>query len=247
MKNKTKLSVNIDKIALVRNSRNKEVPNLKRAVQVCFDSGCKSVTMHPRADNRHCKIQDIYDISCMKIFKKGYINLNIEGDLRDDLLKSVIECNVFQFTIVPVIRVNEKTTQRGWVREYDGDCYSFVQKLRKVGVKVFVFSDTEEDSIKYIKSVGADGVELHTKQYANSFYDDNKRDLELNKLLNSAKLAQSLGLLVNIGHDLNLYNLKLLIDNIDINEVSIGHELISESIFCGLENSIRSYIDILNK
>ena len=242
----TKLSVNLDKIALVRNSRQFNIPNLQRAVKICFYNGSSGVTIHPRSDSRHATLDDIYDISNMEIVRNKYIELNIEGDIRDELINQAIRCNVTQYTIVPVEFVAEKTTTRGWKKE-DGDCSLIVKKLKENGIRVCIFSDPKEEDVINIYEMGADCIEFHTNLYSINYKNLEYRNKELNKLKELSDFSKSIGLNVNFGHDLNSVNLHDLIIKTSPNEVSIGHSIISESIFEGLGIVVSKYVNICSK
>lgn len=241
---RTTLSVNLNKVALLRNSRDIGVPNLIDAARVVIDNGANGVTLHPRADARHATLDDVLAISEIPEVKSGAIEFNIEGDLRPELLRLAQAVKATQFTVVPVTP-GELTSRRGW-RAYD-DQKALVQTVENFrGVsRVSVFCDAAEASVRLSADAGVDAVEFYTGDYALAF-GTARGDEFLNQLEQAANLARSLGLRVHAGHDLTQENLPTLIKRIRPDELSIGHAIISEAVFKGLGQVVREYVACVN-
>jgi len=241
---RTTLSVNLNKVALLRNSRDIGVPNLIDAARVVIDNGAKGVTLHPRADARHATLDDVLAISEIPEVKSGAIEFNIEGDLRPELLRLAKAIKATQFTVVPVTP-GELTSRRGW-RAYD-DQNALVQTVENFrGVsRVSVFSDAAEASVRLAADAGVDAVGFYTGDYALAF-GTAPGDEFLAQLEDAANLARSLGLRVHAGHDLTQENLPRLIARIHPDELSIGHAIISEAVFKGLGQVVREYVACVN-
>jgi pyridoxine 5-phosphate synthase len=241
-----KLSVNVNKIATVRNSRGGQVPSVLDAVSVCVRAGVHGITVHPRADARHITTADVRDISDALAGTEPGVEFNIEGDPRPDLLELVHQVKPTQCTLVPV-RPGEITSQAGWDPATPRTALSGpVADLRRVGVRVSIFVDPDEAPIRWAADVGADRVELYTEPFARAFErssDEGQRSFAT--YARSAELAHSLGLGVNAGHDLDLNNLVLFRSLPHLDEVSIGHALISHALFVGLAHSVREYLEVL--
>ena len=241
-----KLSVNVNKVATVRNSRGGAAPSVLEAVKVCVDAAAPGVTVHPRADARHITRQDVYDIAAFLQPLKGRVEFNIEGDPRPDLLQLVHAVKPDQCTLVPV-KPGEITSQAGWApgtpRETVG---RHVSDLRAAGVRVSLFVDPHEAAIRWAAEMGADRVELYTEPYARAFERGEAHAREsFAAYARAAELARSLGLGINAGHDLDLDNLVMFRRLPHLDEVSIGHALISHALFVGLATSVREFLDVL--
>jgi pyridoxine 5-phosphate synthase len=242
----TKLSVNVNKVATLRNSRGGAVPSVLDAVQVCLNAGAPGVTVHPRADARHITTQDVHDIAALLAPLKGRVEFNIEGDPRPDLLALVLAVKPDQCTLVPVAP-GEITSQAGWppVNE-TGPLGEAIRSLKKAGIRVSLFVDAEPEPVRWAARMGADRVELYTEPYARAYERSAEAGLaSFETYRATAMLAQSLGLGVNAGHDLDLENLVLFRRLPHLDEVSIGHALISHALFVGLERSVRDYLHVL--
>ena len=241
-----KLSVNVNKIATVRNSRGGRVPSVIEAVQVCVDAGSPGITVHPRADARHITAADVHEIAAMLAPHKGRVELNIEGDPRPDLIGLVHAVRPDQCTLVPVLP-GEITSQAGWSTDTPlGAIQGTIRDLKAAGVRVSVFVDPESDPIRWAAGAGADRVELYTEPFARAFErseEDGRSAFA--RYVRAAELAHSLGLGVNAGHDLDLENLVLFRRLPYLDEVSIGHALVSHALFVGLGQSVREYLDAL--
>jgi pyridoxine 5-phosphate synthase len=241
-----KLSVNVNKVATIRNSRGGTVPSVLEAVKVCIDAGAPGITVHPRADARHITKADVGEIAAYLKPLKGRIEFNIEGDVRPDLLQLVHAVKPDQCTLVPV-QPGEITSQAGWSPDTPREALArAVAELREDGVRVSLFVDPQEASIRWAANMGADRIELYTEPFARAFErgDTHARE-SFTAYARAAELAHSLGLGVNAGHDLDLDNLVLFRRLPHLDEVSIGHALISHAVFVGLACSVRDFLDVL--
>ena len=241
-----KLSVNVNKVATVRNSRGGSVPSVVEAVQWCVDAGAPGITVHPRADARHITADDVRVIARYLAPLRGRVEYNIEGDPRADLLTLVHEVRPDQCTLVPV-RPGEVTSQAGWPADTPRDAVSrIVADMRAAGVRVSVFVDPEEAAIQWAKDVGADRVELYTEPFARAFEcSDPDARRSFATYTRAAELAHDLGLGVNAGHDLDLDNLVMFRKLPFLDEVSIGHALVGHALFVGIAQAVHEYLDVL--
>ena len=241
-----KLSVNVNKVATVRNSRGGTVPSVVEAATVCVDAGAHGITVHPRADARHITFDDVRDLARLLAPFKGRVEFNIEGDPRPELLTLVREVRPDQCTLVPVLPF-EITSQAGWPPDTPaGEMRRVVADLRARGVRVSLFVDPEIAPIDWAAEIGADRVELYTEPYARAFQaGDPSRGASFEMYVAAARHAHGRHLGVNAGHDLDLDNLVLFRTLPHLAEVSIGHALISHAIFVGLERSVREYRSVL--
>jgi pyridoxine 5-phosphate synthase len=241
-----RLSVNVNKVATLRNSRGGAVPSVLDAVRVCVDAGAPGITVHPRADARHITSTDVIEVAALLRPLGGRVEFNIEGDPRRDLLALVSEVKPTQCTLVPV-RPGELTSQAGWSPATPHEQMARVVKsLRDEGVRVSLFVDPEEDAIRWAAEVEADRVELYTEPFARAYERGQKAAEESYAMYaHAATLANSCGLGINAGHDLDLDNLKMFRRLPHLDEVSIGHALISHALFVGLDRSVREYLDVL--
>jgi pyridoxine 5-phosphate synthase len=241
-----RLSVNVNKVATLRNSRGGAVPSVLDAVRVCVDAGVPGITVHPRADARHITSTDVIEVAALLRPLGGRVEFNIEGDPRRDLIALVREVKPTQCTLVPV-RPGELTSQAGWSPETPREQMAGVVKsLRDEGVRVSLFVDPEEDAIRWAADMEADRVELYTEPFARAFEKGQKAAEESYSVYaHAATLANSFGLGINAGHDLDLDNLQMFRRLPHLDEVSIGHALMSHALFVGLERSVREYLDLL--
>ena len=241
-----KLSVNVNKVATIRNSRGGAVPSVLDAVRVCVEAGAPGITVHPRADARHITTADVHEIAAYLKPMKGRVEFNIEGDPRPELLQLVHAVNPDQCTLVPV-KPGEITSQAGWPPETPHDVLArTVSELRSDRIRVSLFVDPQEASIRWAAEMGADRVELYTEPFARAFErgHTDARD-SFAGYARAADAAYSLGVGVNAGHDLDLDNLVLFRRLPHLDEVSIGHALISHAVFVGLAKSVREFLDVL--
>ena len=239
-----RLSVNVNKVATLRNSRGGSVPGVVDAVEVCIAAGAPGITVHPRADRRHITPGDVRDVA-RALAGRG-IEFNIEGDPRRELLDLVAEVRPDQCTLVPVA-AGEITSQAGWQPGAQTDGLAeVVRTLKSAGIRVSLFVDAVPGPIHWAASVGADRVELYTEPYARAFAQGSEAGREsFETFASAARLAHSLGLGVNAGHDLDLENLTLFRQLPFLDEVSIGHAIISRALFEGLDTVVREYLDVL--
>jgi pyridoxine 5-phosphate synthase len=233
-------------VATVRNSRGGAVPSVLEAARVCVATGAPGITVHPRADARHITRADVFEISSCLNALKHHVEFNIEGDPRPDLLELVHAVKPDQCTLVPV-KPGEITSQAGWSPETPaGAIQGVVSALRADGVRVSLFVDPAEDAVRWAADMGADRIELYTEPFARAFEQGELHARESFAMYTrSAELAHSLGLGINAGHDLDLDNLVLFRRLPHLDEVSIGHALVSHAIFVGLAQSVREYLDVL--
>lgn len=243
-----RLSVNVNKVATLRNARGGQVPSVVEAVKVCLRAGAPGITVHPRADERHITRQDVEDIAAELAPRRGTIEFNIEGDPRPDLLELVMAVRPHQCTLVPVVP-GEITSQAGWSQNTSPvEMRRTVERLRGVGVRVSLFIDAELDPVRWAADMGADRVELYTEPYARAHAAGGAvLEASFAAYARAAGLAHELGLGINAGHDLDLTNLVHFRDLPHLDEVSIGHALVSRALFTGLENEVRAYLAVLNQ
>ncbi len=238
-----KLSVNVNKVATLRNSRGGTVPSVVDAVRVVVNAGAPGVTVHPRADQRHVTTADVREISAELKPLRGRVEFNIEGDPRPDLIALVREVRPDQCTLVPV-KPGEITSQAGWSPDTPREVLQeTVSDLRRAGVRVSLFVDPEEAPIRWAASLGADRVEFYTEPFARAFATGPAEGAaSFARYSRAAQLAHGLGLAINAGHDLDLGNLVLFRALPHLAEVSIGHALISHALFVGLDRAVRDYL-----
>jgi pyridoxine 5-phosphate synthase len=238
-----KLSVNVNKVATLRNSRGGSVPSVIEAVRVIVAAGAPGVTVHPRADERHIKAADVPDIAAELRRLAGHVELNVEGDPRPDLVAMVHHVRADQCTLVPV-KPGEITSQAGWPPDTPREhLQRVIADLRGAGVRVSLFVEAEEAPVRWAASMGADRVELYTEPFARAFeHGAAAARASFERYAAAARLAHQLGLGVNAGHDLDLENLVLFRTLPHLAEVSIGHALISHALFVGLDGAVRDYL-----
>ncbi len=241
-----RLSVNVNKVATLRNSRGGALPSVREAVAVAIAAGAPGITVHPRADRRHITPDDVREIAADLAGRTPPIEFNIEGDPRPDLLELVHAVRPDQCTMVPVT-AGEVTSHAGWRPGAARDALpDVIRDLRAAGVRVAVFIDPEPDAIRWAAAVGADRVELYTEPFARAFERSaGEGQSAFAAYARAAELAASLGLGVNAGHDLDLANLVLFRELPFLDEVSIGHAMVSRAIFVGLSQVVREYLDVL--
>lgn len=241
-----RLSVNVNKVATLRNSRGGAQPSVPDAVETCIAAGAPGITVHPRADRRHVTPDDVREIARRLRESHPGIEFNIEGDPRPELIEMVHEVRPDQCTLVPVVP-GEITSQAGWTRGTAADVDRHVRGLRDAGVRVSLFVDPEPDPIRWAASAGAHRVELYTEPYARAFERGSaEAHRSFETYAAAARLAASLGLGINAGHDLDLDNLVLFRTLPHLDEVSIGHAIISRALFVGLETVVREYLEVLS-
>lgn len=238
------LSVNINKVATIRNSRGGSLPSVLQAVEVCVAAGAPGITVHPRADARHITTADVHDIN--RVLGGTAVEYNIEGDPRPDLIELVHAVRPTQVTLVPVFP-GEVTSQAGWPPSTPrAQVAGVVRGFRDAGVRVSLFVDPEDAPVDWAAEMGADRVELYTEPFARAFErGETAAEASLARYARAAERAHALGLGVNAGHDLDLDNLVIFRRLPHLDEVSIGHALVSHALFVGLDTSVRQYLDVL--
>jgi pyridoxine 5-phosphate synthase len=238
-----KLSVNVNKVATLRNSRGGREPDVLEAVRVCIRAGSPGITVHPRADQRHITTQDVYQIAEL-LKSSAHVEYNIEGDPRPDLLDMVLKVRPTQCTLVPV-KPGEMTSEAGWPAQTPvAELSRVVGAMKKLGIRVSLFVNASMEAVRWAATTGADRIELYTEPFARAF-EARKAQESFDSYAEAAELAHSLSLGVNAGHDLDLKNLPLFRALPHLAEVSIGHALISHALYVGLERSVRDYLNAL--
>ncbi len=241
----TRLSVNVNKVATLRNSRGGSTPKVLDAVRVCVDAGAPGITVHPRADERHIRASDVRDIAKALPSMGDAVEYNIEGDPRPGLVELVAEVRPDQCTLVPV-RPGELTSEAGWPADTPKEeLAEIIARFHEGGTRVSVFVDPEPAPIDWAAELGADRVELYTEPYARAFERGGDiLDASVAKYRAAAERAISNGLGVNAGHDLDLDNLPTFLAIARIDEVSIGHALIARALFVGMSTVVAEYLRI---
>ena len=237
----TKLSVNINKIATLRNSRGGNTPNLVQSAIDIQEFGAQGITIHPRPDERHIRYQDAYDLN-----KNVITEFNIEGNPIKKFIDLVLDIKPTQVTLVPDA-VDAITSNAGWdTLNHQDFLTDVITEFKRNSIRTSVFMDPNLLLIEAAAKTGADRIELYTEEFARQYEIGNKNAVK--PYIESAKLATDLGLGINAGHDLNLDNIQFFAENIpNLLEVSIGHALIAESLYLGLQNVIPMYLYRLTK
>jgi pyridoxine 5-phosphate synthase len=235
----TKLSVNINKIATLRNARGGNVPDLLQVAKDIQKFGANGITIHPRPDERHITYQDARDLKNVV-----YTEYNIEGNPQHNFIDLVLECKPDQVTLVPDA-IGAITSNAGWdTIKHQSYLKEVVQEFQRNTIRVSIFVDPIEAMIDGAKETGADRIELYTEVFAHQYGLGNEKAIE--PFVKAAIRANELGLGINAGHDLSLDNIKFFKDNIpNLLEVSIGHALVSESLYLGFENVVNMYLNKL--
>lgn len=239
--NKTALSVNLNKVALVRNTRHLGIPSATRAATLCLRAGAQGITVHPRPDERHIRAYDVADLAeLMKAWPDR--EFNIEGNPLQNLIGIVRQFKPQQTTFVPDSE-DQLTSDHGWNPETDTDkLRPLIAEAKALGVRVSLFMDAEPISMAWAKSVGADRVELYTEPYA-AAWGTSGQEVQLDRFARAAQAALDAGLGVNAGHDLNRDNLTAFIKHVPgVQEVSIGHALIADALELGYSATIEAYL-----
>ncbi|MDR1171820.1 MAG: pyridoxine 5'-phosphate synthase [Bacteroidales bacterium] len=232
----TQLSVNINKVATIRNARGGNIPDVVQVAVDCEKFGAQGITVHPRPDERHVRYEDVRNLR-----GKLAVELNIEGNPTSQFMRLAIEVKPNQVTLVPD-DAHAITSDSGWdTITHQVFLRDMVKSLKQSGIRTSIFIGAEPRFIEAAAKTGTDRIELYTGPYAHDY--PKNRETAVYPFREAAKLAQSLGLEINAGHDLSLENLRFLIDQIPfINEVSIGHALISDALYFGLEKTIQMYL-----
>lgn len=235
----TKLSVNINKIATLRNARGGNVPDLLQVAKDIQKFGANGITIHPRPDERHITYQDARDLK-----QVVHTEYNIEGNPQHNFIDLVLECKPDQVTLVPDA-IGAITSNAGWdTLKHQDYLTEVIQEFQRNGIRTSIFVDANENMVEGAKKTGADRIELYTESFAHQYGLGNHSAIE--PFVKAAIRANELNLGINAGHDLSLDNIKFFKDNIpNLLEVSIGHALISESLYLGLDNVVNMYLNKL--
>ena len=239
----TRLSVNLNKVALLRNSRNIGIPSVKRAALRCIEAGAHGITVHPRPDQRHIRPEDVYELAELLANHDG-VEFNIEGNPFPEFMEMIRKVRPAQCTLVPD-GLEAVTSDHGWDLVQEADrLRPIISELRNLGIRVSLFMDADSVQWQQARQLGADRVELYTQPYADAFA---RKDFEsvLKKYASAASGAQSVGLGVNAGHDLNLQNLGRFCTIPGVLEVSIGHALVGDALEMGFHNAVKAYLHVL--
>jgi pyridoxine 5-phosphate synthase len=238
---RTALSVNLNKVALLRNTRHLGIPSVTRAAVLCLDAGAQGITVHPRPDARHIRADDVRDLQQLVASRAG-VEFNIEGNPFHNLMDLVRQARPHQCTLVPDAE-GQSTSDHGWDLEADGERLKpLIAQARALGVRVSLFMDPVPQAMTAAKAIGADRVELYTESYASAF-GTVRQDEVLRGFVESARAARAAGLEVNAGHDLNRENLTQFLRTVQgVAEVSIGHALIADALELGLRATVQAYL-----
>ena len=233
------LSVNLNKVALLRNSRGADNPGMLYAARTSIEAGALGITLHLREDRRHAREDDVRQL--VRLCRECRVELNLEGDPRPELVALALELRVTQLTLVPV-KPGELTSNHGWdLPRQAGVLAPVVQAAKAAGIRTALFMDADPERIVRAAEIGAERVEIYTEPYAAAFGTERGAH-ELGRVRDCARAATRAGLGVNAGHDLSLVNLPLLAREVpEILEVSIGHALIADALYLGLAEAVRRY------
>lgn len=237
----TKLSVNINKIATIRNARGGEFPSVTEVAVKLQEFGAQGITIHPRPDQRHITRKDVYDLKPLV-----HTEFNIEGNPNRPFIDMVLEVKPEQVTLVPDAD-DALTSNAGWDCEKNLDFLkSVIYEFKNAGIRTSIFLEPNPEMVKFAAETGTDRIELYTEAYAKNYSQDKENAIK--SYVETAIEAEKFGLGINAGHDLSLDNLKYFAENIpNLLEVSIGHALISEALYLGLENTVQAYLKRLAK
>jgi len=241
------LSVNVNKIATLRNSRGGQVPSVIDAVKTCVAAGAPGITVHPRQDQRHIRPDDVHDIAALLAHLTGPsgrpVEFNIEGDPAPELIDLVLSVTPTQCTLVPTTP-GEITSHAGWAPDTPVNRLgAIVTTLQDAGIRVAVFVEPERGPIEWAARLGADRIELYTEPFARAWASGAEAGRDaFARYVQAARFAHEVGLGVNAGHDLDLQNLVLFKTLPHLDEVSIGHALISHALWVGLEQAVGDYL-----
>lgn len=239
----TRLSVNLNKVALLRNFRNIGIPSVTRAAEQSITAGAHGITVHPRPDQRHIRTSDVYELS-KHLRNFPSVEFNIEGNPFPEFLEMVRRIKPAQCTLVPD-GPDAVTSDHGWnLDEERQRLEPIIAEIHDIGVRVSLFMDVDSDQWRVAREIGAERVELYTQPYAEAFARNDSESV-LVKYAAAATAAQSAGLGVNAGHDLNLWNLGQFCQIPGILEVSIGHALVADALEMGFSNAVRAYVAVL--
>jgi pyridoxine 5-phosphate synthase len=231
-----RLSVNINKIATLRNARGGNMPDLLKAALDCERFGAQGLTVHPRPDERHIRFRDARELKPLL-----RTEFNIEGNPTPEFIKLVLEIVPAQVTLVPD-NPGQLTSDHGWdTLKWKDDLKEIIAVFHRSGIRTSIFLDPDNTMVEHAQATGTDRIELYTESYAKEYRDN--REIAIRPFIDAAKTAQKLGLGLNAGHDLNLENLRYFAAGMPgLMEVSIGHALICDALYFGLENTIQLYL-----
>lgn len=243
---RTALSVNLNKVALLRNTRALAIPSVTRAATIAIEAGASGITVHPRPDARHIRAGDVHDLAAL-LKESPRAEFNIEGNPFHDLMDFVRAVRPHQSTFVPD-DAEQATSDHGWDLDQDGErLRPLIAEAHALGVRVSLFMDPAPSAMQRAADLGADRVELYTESYARA-YGTPAHEATLARFVDAARAARACGLQVNAGHDLNRDNLTTFLEAVTgIVEVSIGHALIADAIECGLAATVRAYLDCIDR
>lgn len=246
VKSKTALAVNLNKVALVRNSRYLGIPSVTRAATLCLEAGASGITVHPRPDGRHVRSDDVHELRSL-LRSWPQIEYTIEGNPFHNLMDLVRELRPHQCTLVPDT-VPQFTSDHGWNLPVDGPRLApAIAELRSLGVRVALFMDPLPKAMVHAKAIGADRVELYTESYARAWGTPRQAEV-LDAFVQTACAAQAAGMDVNAGHDLSRENLTEFLQAVPgVREVSIGHALISDALELGYKAAVEGYLAAIDR
>lgn len=232
----TKLSVNINKIATLRNARGGDFPSVTEAAVKIQEFGAQGITIHPRPDERHITRKDVYDLKPLV-----HTEFNIEGNPHRSFIDMVLEVKPEQVTLVPDAD-DAITSNAGWdCKKHQDFLKEVISEFKNAGIRTSIFLDPNPEMVEYAAATGTDRIELYTEAYAKEYLTD--KEAAIKPYYETALKATEYGLGINAGHDLSLENLKYFADNIpNLLEVSIGHALIGEALYMGMENTVQAYL-----
>lgn len=242
----TALSVNVNKVALLRNSRHLDIPDVVHAAKLCLQAGANGITVHPRPDERHIRAADVYALAAlMKQWPQA--EFNIEGNPFHNLMRFVRDVRPQQCTFVPDSE-GQFTSDHGWNLAIDGERLKpLVDECHQLGVRVSLFMDADADNMVHAKAIGADRVELYTEPYA-AEHGTSEQSEQLARFAAAARAAHAVGLGVNAGHDLSRSNLADFLNAVPhVSEVSIGHALIGDALEFGYAETVKRYLACIPK
>ena len=243
--NKTSLSVNLNKVALIRNTRHLGIPSVTRAATLCLEAGAQGITVHPRPDERHIRAADVHDLAALMKAWPGR-EFNIEGNPFQNLMDFVRQVRPHQCTFVPDSE-GQFTSDHGWNLAHDAErLRPLIAEAQSLGVRVSLFMDADPQAMAGAKAVGADRVELYTEPFA-AAWGTPAQDAQVQRFAQAAQTALDVGLGVNAGHDLNRDNLRAFASEVPgLQEVSIGHALIADALELGYSATVQAYLRCLN-
>ena len=241
----TKLSVNLNKVALLRNARAIGIPSVAKAARICLDAGADGLTLHPRPDERHARATDVYELADILAAAPG-AELNVEGNPFPEFMEMVRRVKPAQCTLVPD-SPEALTSDHGWdLAENASRLVPIIEELKDLGIRASLFLDPDCEQVERARELKADRIELYTEPYA-AAYHTVRMEPVFKQFALAARRAQELGLGVNAGHDLNLENLGKFCSIPGLAEVSIGHALISDALEVGLFNAVQAYLKVMKR